>query len=85
MNRAKSFLLFFLLLSIVTLGGGCATLPNVTETISDVPADQQPRQIGSAKGPLSLKQSEALMKRLKRSVKATDMLAALYRRNRIGK
>ena len=29
MKRAKSFFFFFLLVSIVTLGGGCATLPNV--------------------------------------------------------
>jgi cardiolipin synthase A/B len=74
MNRAKSFFFFFLLVCIVALGGGCATLPNVTETMRDVPPDQEPRQINSAKGPLSLKQSKALMKRLKRSVKATDML-----------
>jgi cardiolipin synthase len=73
MNRARSFFLF-LLVSIVTLGGGCATLPNVTETMRDVPADQEPRQIGSVKGLLSPKQSKALMERLKRSVAPTDIL-----------
>jgi cardiolipin synthase len=74
MKTAKFSLLFFLLISIVTLGGGCATLPNVTETISDVPTTQAPPQIASAKGPLSHKQSKALMERLKRSVHTTDML-----------
>jgi cardiolipin synthase A/B len=68
------FLFFSLLLSVLILGGGCATLPNVTETMRDVPADQEPRQIGSANGLLSSKQSKALMKRLEESVKATDMM-----------
>jgi len=54
-------LLFFLLISILTLSGGCATLPNVTETIREVPTVQEPRQIASAKGLLSPKQSKALM------------------------
>ena len=39
MKRAKSFFFFFLLVSILTLGGGCATLPNVSETIHEAPAD----------------------------------------------
>ena len=74
MKRAKSFLFFLLLISIVTIGGGCATLPNVTETISDAPTTQAPPQIVSAKGLLSPKQSKALMERLQRSVDPTDML-----------
>jgi cardiolipin synthase len=74
MKTAKFSLLFFLLISIVTLSGGCATLPNVTETIREAPTTQRPAQIASAKGPLSHKQSKALMERLKRSVRATDML-----------
>ncbi|MGD0237830.1 MAG: cardiolipin synthase B, partial [Syntrophorhabdales bacterium] len=74
MKRAKSCFSFFLLVSIVTLGGGCATLPNVTETIGEVPAAQEPRQIASAKGLLSPKQSKALMERLQGSVDPTDML-----------
>jgi cardiolipin synthase len=74
MKRARLFFSFFLLVSIVTLGGGCATLPNVTETIGDVPAAQAPPQIVSAKGLLSPKQSKALIERLKGSVEATDIL-----------
>ena len=59
---------------MVALGSGCATLPNVTETISEVPAAKEPAQIASAKGPLSAKQSKALMERLQRSIEATDIL-----------
>ena len=74
MKRPKSFFFFFLLVSVLTFGGGCATLPDVTETIRDVPAGQEPRQIASAKGLLSPKQSKALMERLQGSVDQTDML-----------
>src|SRR5208337_4637158 len=74
MNKILSFFSFFLLVSIVTLGGGCATLPNVTETMDEAPTTQAPPQIASVKGLLSPKQSKALMERLKRSVKTTDML-----------
>ena len=74
MKRAKSFFSFFLLVSVLTLGGGCATLPNVSEVIDEVHTTQKPRQIASAKGPLSPKQSKALMERLQRSIEATDIL-----------
>jgi cardiolipin synthase len=74
MKRAKSFFFFVLLVSIVTLGGGCATLPNVSEMMHEVPTTQEPRQIASVKGLLSPKQSKALMERLERSVGATDIL-----------
>ena len=71
---ARLFRALFVVLSIVTLVAGCATLPNVSETISEAPANGKTPQIESAKGPLSLKQSKALMNRLKRSVSGTDML-----------
>ncbi|MCX5811299.1 MAG: phospholipase D-like domain-containing protein, partial [Proteobacteria bacterium] len=74
METATFALLFFLLISIVTLSGGCATLPNVSEAILEVPTTQKPAQIASAKRLLSPKQSKVLMERLQRSVDATDML-----------
>lgn len=76
MRRAKSFAPLFgaLSLFVLILGGGCATLPNVTETIREAPATGGSPQIVSAKGPLSLKQSKAVMERLKRSVETTDIL-----------
>jgi cardiolipin synthase A/B len=76
MRKAKSFALLFAVLSlpVVIFGGGCATLPNVTETIRQAPSTGGSPQIVSAKGPLTLKQSKAVMDRLKRSVEATDIL-----------
>ena len=72
MKRARPFFLFFLLLSI--LGGGCATLPNVSTIMDEAPATRETAQIDSARGPLSPRQSKALMKRLRGSVDETDML-----------
>lgn len=74
MKTPKFFIFFFLLASILVLGGGCATLSNVTETIREAPPSQEPRQIASTKGLLSPKQSKALMERLQRSADATDMV-----------
>ena len=73
-TAAKLFTSLFVVLSLLTLGNGCATLPNVSETISEAPANGGSPQIASVKGSLSFKQSKALMARLKRSVEATDML-----------
>jgi cardiolipin synthase A/B len=72
-TTARLFQTFCVVLSLMILGG-CATLPNVSETISEAPANGGSPQIASAKGPLSFKQSKALMARLKRSVEATDIL-----------
>jgi cardiolipin synthase len=74
MKTAKSFFFFFLLVSILTLNGGCAILPNVSETIDEAPTGQKPRQIVSSKGLVSPQKSKAIMDRLKRSVDPTDVL-----------
>ena len=74
MKRSGPCFFFFQLVSIVAFSGGCATLPNVSEMMDEVPTAQEPRQIVSVKGLLSPKQSKALMERLQRSVDATDML-----------
>jgi cardiolipin synthase len=65
---------FFLLIAVLSLGNGCATLPDVSEVIDETPASQEPRQIVSSKGLLSPEQSKAIMERLKRSVDPTDLL-----------
>ena len=70
----RHFFLFFLSVSILSLSGGCATLPNVSEMIDEAPTAQEPRQIVSAKGLLSPEKSKAIMERLKRSVDPTDIL-----------
>src|SRR4030042_7212551 len=74
MAIVKPFFLFFLLVSILRLSGGCATLPNVSEMIDEAPTAQEPRQIVSAKGLLSPEKSKAIMERLKRSVDPMDIL-----------
>jgi cardiolipin synthase len=70
----RHFFFFFLLVSVLTLSGGCATLPNVSEMIDEAPTAQEPRQIVSSKGLLSPEKSKAIMERLKRSVDPTDIL-----------
>ncbi|HSB31067.1 MAG TPA: phospholipase D-like domain-containing protein, partial [Candidatus Sulfobium mesophilum] len=70
----KHFLLFFLVVSILSLSAGCATLPNVSEKIDEAPAEQKSPQIVSSKGLLSPKKSKAIMERLKNSVDPTDIL-----------
>ncbi len=68
--------LFLFLLSVTILGFscGCATLPDVTEKIDAAPSAPEPPKIVSARGPLSPKQSQAILDRLKRSVDQTDIL-----------
>ena len=73
-ENSLTFFFFFLLVSIMALAGGCATLPNVSEIMDEAPTIQRQAQIASARGLLSPKQSKALMERLQRSVDATDML-----------
>ena len=74
MRIVKSFFLFFLFVSILSLSNGCATLPNVSDMIDEAPAAEKPRQIVSSKGLLSPQKSKAIMERLKRSVDPTDIL-----------
>jgi len=69
----KPFLFFFLPVVLPGLGGGCATLPKVSDAIDNA-ATQEPPQILSARGLLSPERSQALMERLKRSVAPTDMV-----------
>jgi cardiolipin synthase A/B len=73
MKIIRLFLLFFLSVSLLSLGGGCTSLPKVSDVIDEAPA-QEPPQILSAKGLLSPEKSKALMDRLKNSVAPTDML-----------
>jgi cardiolipin synthase len=74
MKIVKTFFLFVLLVFILSLSTGCATLPNVSEMTDEAPTAQNPRQIVSSKGLLSPPQSKAIMERLKRSVASTDIL-----------
>lgn len=74
MTIKRHFFSFILLASFFSPITGCATLPNVSETIDESPATQKPRQIVSSKGLLSPQKSRVVMERLKRSVNPTDIL-----------
>jgi len=74
MTFIKPLFWFLLSASILGLSCGCATLPDVAEKMDAAPSTQEPRQIASAKGLLSPKQSKAIMDRLKQSVDPTDIL-----------
>jgi len=73
MKIIRPFFLFLLSVSLLSLGGGCATLPKVSDAIDNA-STQEPPQILSANGLLSPGKSKALMDRLKNSVAPTDML-----------
>jgi cardiolipin synthase len=67
--------LFFLSAVLLGFGGGCATLPKVSDAIDNAAtAPRDPPQILSSRGWLSPERSKALMERLKSSVAPTDML-----------
>jgi cardiolipin synthase len=77
-NRKKTLryrlVWYILFVFFCSAGNGCATLPNVTDTIDSAPTAQPPRQILSSDGLISPKKSKAIMERLKRSVDPTDVL-----------
>jgi len=58
----------------LSLGGGCATLPDVSGTIDEAATAREPRQILSAKGLLTPQKSKDILERLKRSVDPTNIL-----------
>jgi cardiolipin synthase len=66
---------FRALLPVVIAAAGCATLPNVSETMREAPARKGPDRIVSARGLLSPATSKAIMDRLARSADQTDVLA----------
>ena len=74
MEFIRHLFLFILSVSILSIGGGCATLPNISKKIDAAPTAGEPQQIVSAKGLLSPKQSKAIMERLKRCIDPTDIL-----------
>jgi cardiolipin synthase len=74
MKKSRAFFPVFLLVSVLALLGGCATLPNVSEIMDGAPTTNKSAQIASAGGLISPKQSKAIMDKLKRSVDPTDVL-----------
>jgi cardiolipin synthase len=74
MSHLTSLIWVLLSVSILGFNCGCATLPDVAEKLDAAPNDREPRQIATATGTLSPKQSRAILERLKRSVTPTDVL-----------
>jgi len=74
MRPINASFLMIALVSAIIFGGGCATLPKVTEVIDETPSDQEAPHILAAKGFLSPEQSKAVMERLKQQVDPTDIL-----------
>jgi len=74
MKIIKRILVFCILAAMLSLGNGCATLPNVADKMDEAPTSGEPRQIVSSKGLLSPQKSKAIMERLKRQVNPTDIL-----------
>ncbi|GFO61477.1 cardiolipin synthase B [Geomonas silvestris] len=64
---------FLIVCSLFGLSAGCATLPDVSRIMDDAPAPRSP-QIDSANGPVSARNSKAIMARLKSSVAPTDLV-----------
>jgi cardiolipin synthase len=73
-KKARYFILFTLLVSLLNLVGGCASLPNVSKMIIAAPDANKPHQIISAQGPLSDSESQAVIEQLKKTVPPTDFL-----------
>ncbi len=74
MKAGRHVLQVFLLFTILINGNGCAALPNVSEVIEEAPLSHAPRRISSSKGLLSPAMSKAIMNRLKRAGRPTDIL-----------
>ncbi len=66
--------LIIMFVSILSLGNGCATLPNVSTVIDKAPTTEDHHQIVSSKGLLSPQKSKAIMERLKSLSNPTDIL-----------
>ena len=66
--------MLWLVVLIAALLPGCATLPNVSEILEEVPADGQPPEIVSESGPLSSAASESIVGKIKRFSGVDDIV-----------
>lgn len=72
--RFTRFFCLSIFIAIVTTVCGCATLPDVSEILEDVPAGEKPPEIVSAKGPLPQAQSKAIIRKIKRFSGVSDIV-----------
>jgi cardiolipin synthase A/B len=73
MTTIKTFSLF-LTVACFNICVGCATLPNVSKVMDETSTGNETPQIASGKGLLSPEKSKAILERLKKSGKQTDIL-----------
>jgi len=73
MPVVRGFRSLFLTVSVLLGGGGCATLPDVSKTMSEAAPEKAPDRIESAQGLLSPAASKAIMDRIARSGDASDL------------
>ncbi len=73
MRFTKFFFLFVFVIIASTLCG-CATLPDVSEILEDVPAGGKPPEIVSTKGPLPQAESKAIITKIKRFSGVSDIV-----------
>jgi len=74
MKRSKKFFFISFFLIAACIFCGCATLPNVSEIIEDVPAGERPPEIVGAKGTLPEQTSKKIIKRIKRFSGVSDII-----------
>lgn len=74
MQTIKDNVVFLLLMALLSLSSGCATLPNVSTMIDEAPDARRGPQILSLQGLLSPQKSRAIMERLKNPLDPTDLL-----------
>ena len=70
--RKLFFISVFLIAACIVCG--CASLPNVSEIIEDVPEGERPPEIVGAKGALSEQTSKKIIKKIKRFSGVSDII-----------
>ncbi len=68
-------LLLLLITTLTSIVSGCATLPDSSKIIANVPESRRPPRIASSRGLLSAKQSKAILERLQSGTGPTDILS----------
>ncbi|MFI5295767.1 MAG: hypothetical protein ACHQ0Y_12185, partial [Thermodesulfovibrionales bacterium] len=74
MRRFGKFLFLSVLLIAACIVCGCATLPNVSEIMEDVPAGERHPEIVGAKGALPEQTSKKIIKKIKRFSGVSDII-----------
>jgi len=74
MKRIRKVIFISVILLTAYICCGCATLPNVSEIMEDVPAGERPPEIVGAKGALSEQASKKIIRKIKRFSGVSDIV-----------